>query len=63
MENEQLKVRPTLANMKVGESITFPIEKMKSIRTQATEIGAIMGVTFKTKTNRIERTIEVKRIS
>lgn len=63
MDNEQLKVRPTLANMEVGESVTFPIEKMKSVRTQATEIGAIKGVTFKTKTNRIERTIEVKRIS
>lgn len=63
MDNDKPKVRPILANMEVGESATFPIEKMKSIRTQATEIGAIKGVTFKTKTNRVERTIEVKRIS
>jgi len=35
---------------------------LKSVRTQASELGAIHNRQFKTKTNREEQTIIVKRI-
>ena len=36
--------------------------RLKSVRTQASELGAIYNRQFKTKTNRENQTITVKRI-
>ena len=56
------KIRPALAALEVGDSVTFHISRLKSVRTQASELGAIHNRQFKTKTNREEQTIIVKRI-
>ena len=37
------KIRPSLIALNVGDEISFPIEKLKSVRTQASELGAIMS--------------------
>ena len=50
------KIRPSLIE------ISFPIEKLKSVRTQASELGAIMSRQYTTKTDRINHIIKVKRI-
>lgn len=55
------KIRPTLTGMEVGEKTTFPIEQMKSVRAQASELGVIHNRTYKTSTNRVERIITVTR--
>lgn len=55
------KIRPTLLELAVGESVTFPISRLKSVRTQASELGAIYERKFVTKMNREERTVEVHR--
>ena len=34
-----VKIRPALTALKIGESVTFPISKLKSVRTQASELG------------------------
>lgn len=47
------KLRPALANMEVGQTRTFPIEKMKSVRTQASELGMMYGRLYTTKTDRV----------
>lgn len=57
------KIRPLLISLGVGESISFPIAKMKSVRTQASELGAIHNRQYITRTNRTEQTITVTRIS
>lgn len=57
------KIRPALVAMEVGESLEFPVEKMKSVRTQASELGIILNRQFKTRTNRETHTIVVTRIS
>lgn len=57
------KVRPALIKLEVGETAVFGIERLKSIRTQASELGAIFNRQYKTRTDREERTITVKRIS
>lgn len=48
MNNSYKKVRPALVALEVGEVLTFPIEKMKSVRTQASELGIILNRQFKT---------------
>lgn len=62
METYNVKVRPALFKMNVGESLVYPIEKMKNVRTQASELGAIYERQYTTHTNRADRTIEVTRI-
>lgn len=56
------KIRPSLIALNVGDEISFPIEKLKSVRTQASELGAIMSRQYTTKTDRINHIINVKRI-
>lgn len=57
------KIRPALIALEVGDAIVFPISRLKSVRTQASELGAIFNRRFKTKTNRANQTITVSRIS
>lgn len=63
MEEKSEKIRPLLTGLEPGEEISFPIAKMKSVRTQASELGAILNRQYKTRTNRAEQTITVVRIS
>ena len=56
------KIRPALTALEVGDAVVFPISRLKSVRTQASELGAIYNRQFKTKTNRENQTITVKRI-
>ena len=51
------KIRPALVALEVGESIS----RLKSVRTQASELGAIYNRQFKTRTDRENQTITVKR--
>lgn len=57
------KIRPALTVLEVGDAVVFPISRLKSVRTQASELGAIFNRRFKTKTNRENQTITVSRIS
>jgi len=63
MTDNTQKIRPALVELQVGETISFPISRLKSVRTQASELGAIYERQFKTKTDRVAKTIEVSRIS
>lgn len=60
--NFPTKIRPTLVDMVEGEIVKFPIEKLKSIRTQCSELGASMLRQYSTHIDREERTIEVTRV-
>ena len=63
MVENLVKIRPALAALEVGDAVVFPISRLKSVRTQASELGAIFNRRFKTKTNRENQTITVSRIS
>ena len=39
MAENLIKVRPTLTEMEIGDQTAFPIEQMKSVRAQASELG------------------------
>lgn len=57
------KIRPTLTALEIGDEVTFPISRLKSVRNQASELGAIYNRQYKTKTDRERHTITVVRIS
>lgn len=63
MTENQIKIRPTLTDMEIGDTCTFPVARMRSVRAQASELGVILDRTYKTTTNRAERTISVTRTS
>ena len=63
MTENVLKIRPALVELKVGETISFPISRLKSVRTQDSELGAIYERQFKRKSDRVAKTIEVTRVS
>lgn len=63
MEDIAQKIRPTLMDMAVGDTVKFPITRLKSVRTQASELGMMYERQFTTKTNRTERTVEVTRVA
>ena len=56
------KIRPVLTALEIGDTVSFPISRLKSVRTQASELGVIYNRQFKTKTDRETRVIIVKRI-
>lgn len=62
MTESTQKIRPTLFEMAVGATVTFPISRLKSVRTQASELGIMYDRQYTTKTDRVARTIEVTRI-
>lgn len=63
MNDTTQKIRPTLYEMAVGDSIKFPISRLKSVRTQASEFGMMYERQYTTKTDRADKTIEVTRIA
>lgn len=63
MNDTTQKIRPTLYDMAVGDSIKFPISRLKSVRTQASELGMMYERQYTTKTDRADKTIEVTRIA
>ncbi|MDE6824633.1 MAG: hypothetical protein K2J27_07895 [Duncaniella sp.] len=61
MAENQIKIRPTLTQMRVGEETKFHISRLKSVRSQVSELGIILDRTYRTKTNRAERIVTVTR--
>ncbi len=63
MEKQDQPIRPTLIDLAVGASVSFPLIRLRSVRSQASELGAIYDRKYTTQMNRIERTITVTRLS
>lgn len=56
------KLSLLLAVLEIGDSILFHISCLKSVPTQASELGAILTVSLIPKTDRENKAITVKRI-
>lgn len=63
MAANQVKVRPALSKLNVGETVTFPIARTKVVRVQASDLGLILERKYKTETDRTKRVIIVTRIA
>lgn len=61
MAENPKKIRPTLLNMEIGDTTSFPIEHMKGVRAQCSELGIIHNRTYKTSTSKADRLINVVR--
>ena len=53
MNTLEIKIRPALVEMNVGDEIVFPIEKLRSVRAQASELGAILDRKYSTRMSRV----------
>lgn len=62
MEEKVQKIRPLLTSLEVGCSVIFPIDRLKSVRTQASELGAIFDRKYTTCSDRYARIVTVTRI-
>lgn len=54
-------VRSTLNKMEVGDTISYPIERLRTIRATASEMGIVEGKTYSTRTSKEERLIYIQR--
>jgi len=61
-ENKEIPIMPSLRKMEIGDEITFPIERMSSVKTVCTNCGLQWNKVFTTSVKREERMIIVKRI-
>lgn len=52
-----------IRTMEVGETIAFPSDKLRSVRTYASEIGFMLGRKYKCTTDRENMKIIIKRES
>lgn len=55
-------LRSVIRDLSMGKSIDFPIDRLQSVKTTCTDLGLIYERKFKTKTNRVKKTISVTRI-
>lgn len=65
MANESKKMTATaqIKSLGIGESCSFPIERMSSIKYMASYNGLVWGKIFSTAINRAEKIITVTRKS
>lgn len=61
-ERNKTPLRSVIRDLSMGESIDFPIDRLQSVKTTCTDLGLIYERKFKTKTNRVKKTISVTRI-
>lgn len=60
---EGLSVYKTIKSLEIGKDVTFPAEKISSVRNVCTTYGLVWNRKFTTKTNREQRTINVLRLA
>ena len=64
MENqEKIALSERLRVMDVGETSSFPIQKLLSVRTLACNLGVVNGRRYQTKTDREAGRVYVTRIA
>lgn len=61
-ERNKTPLRSVIRDLSEGESTDFPIDRLQSVKTTCTDLGLIYERKFKTKTNRVKKTISVTRI-
>lgn len=61
-KEEKISLRSQIRELEPGKSISFPIQRMQTIKTTCYELGTIYCRKFKTKLNRQQEIITVTRI-
>lgn len=61
-KEEKIPLRSQIRELEPGKSISFPIQRMQTIKTTCNDLGTIYCRKFKTKLNRQQEIITVTRI-
>lgn len=56
-------IMPALKKLEKGESVSFSLDRMLSVRAVCSALSLQSGLKFKTNTNRETQTINVERIA
>lgn len=56
-------MKSAIEAMKVGDEISFPVEKLCSVRTTASTAALVLKRSYTTNINRSERSVKVTRIN
>lgn len=59
--DKKLPVAPTINKLEIGESATFPVERMTTVRATATQRALIMGRAYSCLLNEERTAITVTR--
>lgn len=61
MEEKAVSIRTKLADMEIGQTLSYPLENVRTLRVLASECGLRLGRLYKTKSDRDTQTITVTR--
>lgn len=61
MASDTSSVSSQIESLKVGETISFPLAKLRNVRTRASELGLQSGRRYKTSTSRERQVVTVHR--
>lgn len=62
-KEKRIPLRLQIRELEPGKSISFPIQRMQTIKTTCYELGTIYSRKFSTKLNRQQEIITVTRIN
>ena len=54
-------IRDSLRNMKINERVSFPVSRLTTVRSTASTLGAEMDRVYRTKRNKLNKSIDVIR--
>lgn len=63
MEDKIIKIRPAIEALEINQKVEFPIDKLRTVRVTASDLGLMFGRKYSTLTDRDERTVTVTRIA
>ena len=62
MDKNKTSIRSLITILRIGQTVTFPLNRLNSVRVTAYSYGLESGKQFKTSTDRDAKTIVVTRI-
>lgn len=61
--SEKVSMRSIIDGLEVGQEASFPLLRLSSVKSTASDLGMIRERTYSTRVSRSERLIYVSRIS
>ncbi|WP_455671667.1 hypothetical protein [Phocaeicola sp.] len=56
-QQAQTRIKPTLLSMSIGEKVTFPYSRRKSVRSTASDLKLDKGIVFESKRDKFNESI------
>lgn len=63
MKEKVVKMKPAIEAMKVGESLSFPLLRLMSVRATVSAVAMMMDRRYKTSADKTSRKVNVMRVS